>query len=203
MTDTAQPTADAVLTVDLDATDLTWAEHRIAGAEQPARIALLRADAERGTRTVMVRFPDGWTRDAVGNQPAGEEMAILDGELRISGLVGAPGQMLVIEPRATRSATSTADGTRAVVWFSGAGGGWADGEAEDAGSMELLSVEAGLERPARPGLNGAVALVEEAAGAVFDVDADVLWPDARRWAFVPAGTAAPALEGPAIVHTWS
>ncbi|TIC88032.1 DUF4437 domain-containing protein [Nocardioides sp. GY 10113] len=194
---------DAVLTVDLDATDLTWVEHHIAGADEPARIALLRADADRGTRTVMVRFPDGWTRAAVGNQPAGEEMVVLEGELRLSGLVGDATRMLVVEPKATRSATSTADGTRAVVWFSGAGGGWEDGEADDAGAITGLELADGATRSARPGLVGTVEVLAGAAGRVFEVDVDVLWPDARQWAFVPAGTAAPAVEGLAIIHTWA
>ena len=67
--------------VDLDAADLQWLEHNIAGSDQPARLVMLHADAERQTRTVLVSFPPGWTRDAVGHQPAGEEMVILSGAL--------------------------------------------------------------------------------------------------------------------------
>ena len=62
---------------DLDGADLEWREHQISGSEKPARMVLLHADAERQTRTVMVEFPPGWKRDAVGHQPAGEEMVIL------------------------------------------------------------------------------------------------------------------------------
>lgn len=193
---------DQLTIVDLDSADLAWGEHQIAGAEQPARIVLLRADPERGARTVMVRFPDGWTRDAVGHQPAGEEMAVLEGALSISGLTCAPGQVLVVEPNATRAATSTADGTRAVVWFSGAGGGWADGEAADAGSAELHPADATLARGPREGLVGTLTAREDVAGAVFETDVDVLWPGIRGWAFVPAGTPAPDIAGFAIIHTF-
>ncbi|MCL3818685.1 hypothetical protein [Aeromicrobium wangtongii] len=193
---------DQLTIVDLDADNLAWGEHQIAGAERPARIVMLRADSERGTRTVMVRFPDGWTRDAVGHQPAAEEMVVLGGALSISGLTCAPGQVLVVEPKATRAATSTADGTRAVVWFSGAGGGWTDGEAADAGSAELLTADRTLTRGARDGLVGTLTAREDAAGAVFDTDVEVLWPEARRWAFVPAGGAAPDIAGLAIIHTF-
>lgn len=194
---TDQPTV-----VDLTADDLAWGEHQIAGAEKPAGIVMLGANAERGTRTVMVRFPDGWTRDAVGNQPAGEEMAVLDGALTISGLTCAAGQVLVVEPRATRSATSTLDGTCAVVWFSGAGGGWSDGEAADAGAIELFTADAELDRGARDGLVGNLVARDDVAGAVLDTDAEVLWPAERRWAAVPAGTPVPDIAGFAIIHTF-
>jgi hypothetical protein len=193
---------DQLTIVDLDADDLAWGEHQIAGAERPARIVFLRADPELGTRTVLVRFPDGWRRDAVGHQPAAEEMAVLDGALSISGLTCATGQVLVVEPHATRAATSTADGTRAVVWFSGAGGGWAGGEAADAGRAQVLTADPGLARGERAGLVGTLAGREDVAGAVLDTDAEVLWPQARRWVFVPAGTAVPAIAGYAIVHTF-
>lgn len=193
---------DQLTIVDLDGDDLAWGEHQIAGAEKPAHIVLLGANAELGTRTVMVRFPAGWTRDAVGHQPAGEEMAVLDGALSISGLTCGVGQVLVVEPNATRAATSTADGTRAVVWFSGAGGGWADGEAADAGRAEVLPADANLARATCDGLAGTLTAREDAAGAVFETDVEVLWPDARRWALVPAGTAAPDIAGFAIIHTF-
>lgn len=193
---------DQLTIVDLDGDDLAWGEHQIAGAEKPARIVLLGANAALGTRTVMVRFPDGWTRDAVGHQPAGEEMAVLDGALSISGLTCGVGQILVVEPNATRAATSTSDGTRAVVWFSGAGGGWADGEAADAGRAEVLPADATLARAACDGLVGTLTARDDVAGTVFDTDVEVLWPDARRWAFVPAGTAAPDIAGFAIIHTF-
>lgn len=193
---------DQLTIVDLDSNELVWGEHQIAGAEQPARIAMLRANAGAGTRTVIVRFPDGWTRDAVGNQPAGEEMAVLSGELSISGLTCTPDHVLVVEPRATRAATSTADNTRAVVWFSGAGGGWADGEAVDAGSAELFAADASLSREARVGLVGSMFARNDVAGVVFDTETEVLWPQARRWAYVPANTSVPEIRGFALVHTF-
>lgn len=193
---------DQLTIVNLDGDDLAWGEHQIAGAEKPARIVFLRADSDLGTRTVMVRFPDGWTREAVGHQPAGEEMAVLDGALSISGLNCAAGQVLVVEPQATRAATSTANGTRAVVWFSGAGGGWSDGESAEAGSIELLSADAGLTRGSRDGLVGTLTAREDAAGAIFETDVEVLWPETRQWVFVPAGTPAPDVAGFAIIHTF-
>ncbi len=97
--------------VDLASGDLAWMEHNISGSDKPARMVMLHADAESNTRTVMVEFPPGWVRDAVGHQPAGEEMVILSGALSISGQTAAAGDYLLVEPRATRSATSVEDGT--------------------------------------------------------------------------------------------
>ena len=80
-------------TTDLNAPDLSWLTHAIAGSEQAADMVMLRADAERQTRTVLVRFPDGWRRDAVGHQPAGEDMVLLSGALSISGLTAGGGRL--------------------------------------------------------------------------------------------------------------
>lgn len=188
--------------VDLDADDLAWGEHAIAGAEQPAGIVMLRADAERGTRSVMVRFPDGWRRDGTGNQPAGEEMALLSGGLSMSGYTCTVDDVLVVAPHATRSATATQPDTRAVVWFSGPGGGWADGEAADAGEVFLHPADNELDRGQVPGLVGNLLGREDVVGATFDGDVEILWPHARTWAFVPAGAPVPDIEGFALVHTY-
>ncbi|WP_162799264.1 hypothetical protein [Nocardioides sp. 616] len=191
-----------VSVVDLDSDQLTWGQHAIAGADQPAGIVMLGADPAAGTRTVMVQFPDGWSREGTGHQPAGEEMVLLSGSLKISGLTCEVGQVLVVEPHATRSATSTTEGTRALVWFSGAGGGWADGEASEAGAIEVVQADETLHRGPRDGLVGTLRAIASAAGEVFTGDVDVLWPQARRWAHVPAGSPVPDVAGPALVHNY-
>ncbi|WP_244932117.1 hypothetical protein [Nocardioides sp. W7] len=189
--------------LDLDAADLKWLEHNIAGSDLPAKLVMLHADAERGTRSVLVRFPDGWRRDAVGNQPAGEEMVLLSGELSMSGLAVGPGDLLVVEPRATRAATFVADGTSALVWFSGPGGGWAEGSADDAGTATVTPLAVGEQRGAHAGLVGSITVHDDLPEQSFAVDVDVLWPADRHWAFVPAGTPVPARPGRAVVHHWS
>ena len=152
---------------------------------------MLHADAERQTRTVLVQFPPGWQRDAVGHQPAGEEMVILDGALSMSGVTAGPGDYLVVEPRATRSATSVTDGTRALVWFSGPGGGWTDGPAADAGTATVAPLAAGEQRGPHAELVGTVTVHDELSEQAFEADVDVLWTEARQWAHVPAGTTSP------------
>lgn len=185
---------------DLDSPDLTWIEHAIAGSDDPARLCMLHAAENGATRTVFVRFPDGWRRDAVGHQPAGEEMLIMSGELTLSGHTAGVGDYLVVEPRATRSATSVTDGTSAVVFFSGPGGGWADGDAEDAGSVTKVPVASGDLRGERPGLVGTTSVASDVAGTTFDTDVDVCWPAARRFAHVPAGEPVPDVDGQAVIR---
>lgn len=185
---------------DLTSPELRWFEAAIAGADLKARMCMLHEDADRGVRTVLVEFPDGWRRDAVGTQPAAEEMVPLSGSLSISGVTAKPGQLLVIQPRALRSATSTTDGTRAVVFFTGAGGGWVDGEELVAGSMSLHELGPALLRGPGPGFAGLVEWRAEVAGGKFFADTEIVWTESQQYAFVPAGEPAPAGEGPAVVR---
>ncbi|MGB0100776.1 MAG: hypothetical protein WBP61_10900 [Nocardioides sp.] len=188
------------MTVDLDATDLQWIEHHIAGSDKPARLVVLHADAERQTRSVMVQFPPGWKRDAVGHQPAGEEMVLLSGALSISGVTAGVGDYLVVEPRATRSATSVEDDTRALVWFSGPGGGWTDGPAADGGTATVAPLVAGEQRGAHAELVGTTSVHDELDVTTFDHDVDVLWVEQRQWAHIAAGEPVPPRGGRAVVR---
>ena len=188
-------------TTDLNG-DLAWTEHTISGSDKPARMVMLHASAERNTRTVLVEFPPSWTRDAVGHQPAGEEMVILAGALSISGTTAPQNSYLLVEPRATRSATSVEDGTRALVWFSGPGGGWTDGASDDAGAISTAPVDVGLSRGPSERMPGSVSVYEDLSEQTFPTDVDVLWTDHRQWSYVPSGDLVPALTGTAVVRHW-
>ena len=189
-------------TTDLNG-ELSWLEHNISGSDKPARMVMLHADAERNTRTVMVEFPPGWVRDAVGHQPAGEEMVILAGALSISGQTASAGEFLLVEPRATRSATSVEDGTRALVFFSGPGGGWTDGADADPGEISVRTAESALLRGPSDRMPGSVEVYEDLAGRTFPTDVGVVWTESGEWAHVPAGTEVPLRRGRAVVRVWS
>ena len=186
--------------VDLTSDDLSWFEAQIAGAELKARMTMLHSDAERGVRTVLVAFPDGWRRDAIGTQPAGEEMICLTGALTVTGITATPGNFLTITPRALRSATSTEDGTRAVVWFTGEGGGWVDGKELVSGTATLSVLDEGFVRQPQEGLRGRVELQQDVSGRTFEVDVEVVWPDGQQYAYVPAGQSVPEASGRALVR---
>ena len=150
----------------------------------------------------MVEFPPSWKRDAVGHQPAGEEMVILSGALSISGETAPAGAYLLVEPRATRSATSVEDGTRALVWFSGPGGGWTDGADVDAGAISTAPVDAGLSRAPSDRMSGSVSVHDNLAEQTFPTDVDVLWTDHQEWAHVLSGELVPAKSGQAVIRHW-
>lgn len=187
-------------TVDLASRDVEWIEFTPAGAHDPARMVPLFADAALGVRTVLAEFTDGWRRDAVGNQPAGEELVLVEGELSMGGLSASPGSMLVATPHATRSATIASGATRAVVFFTGAAGGWADGEHATPGTLTLTSVDADLRREPTEGLGGEITGELDVAGRVFEHDVEIVWPGAMRYASLAAGTPAPEVGGLAVVR---
>ncbi|WP_127480139.1 hypothetical protein [Nocardioides pantholopis] len=188
--------------IDLDSPDLAWGHHPVAGAEVPAGMVMLHADPERPYRAVLVGFPSGWRRDATGNQPAGEEMVVISGTLHISGRTCSTGELLVAEPHATRAATSTDDDTRAVVWFTGQPGGWAEGPASEPGALDVVVLEPGAVRGPRDAFPGSVEVRTDVVGETFDCAADLVWPDSRKYAHLPAGTPAPAIAGRVVVRLW-
>lgn len=185
---------------DLSSDQHEWLEATIAGADLKARMYPLHVDLARGTRTVLLAFPDGWRRPASGTQPAGEEFVPLAGALTMSGTRVAPGEVLVVTPRALREQTSSEDGTRAVVFYSGSGGGWVDGDGLATGSVAVHAVETGVVRAETEGLVGRLELHEKLPEDGLGVDAEVVWVESQQYAFIPRGGIPPQVEGPVLVR---
>jgi len=202
-TSTPQTRSSAVIEQDLYDETLKWTSFAPAGADQKAEMAMLRSSADGTSRTVLVRFPEGWKRAMTGHQPAGEEMLVLEGALSMSGHTCRPGALLVVEPRATRSETGTEVETRAVVWFSGAAGGWTEGPSDDAGTLGVHELAPGVVRPAGGVLPGSVEVLDGADLTTFPSDVDLCWTSERCWAHVPAGETAPRHDGPVVVRHWA
>ncbi len=195
-------TPASVEIVDLDSPDLAFNSYAIAGSDVAADLAMLHADDSRAVRAVLVAFPDGWRREGTGHQPAAEEMVVLSGALSMSGQTCDTEHLLSAAPHATRSATSVLDGTRAVVWFAGAPGGWQEGAPSEPGVLRVLPLAPGTVRAPVDGLIGSVEVREDVAGATFDVDADLVWPGSAQYAHLPAGTPAPQVPGRVVVRLW-
>ncbi|KHL15780.1 hypothetical protein CLV56_0586 [Mumia flava] len=187
---------------DLRDDDVEWIGFAPAGADQKAELVMLYQSADATRRAVLVRFPAGWERTITGHQPAGEEMVVLSGALAMSGRTCTPGTMLVVTPRATRSATATPEETRAVVWFSGAAGGWSPTESDEPGEVSLRPLEPGVVRPATPGLSGSVEVVDGSTLTTFEVEVDLISPGEGRWFHLAAGERAPGLAGDVVVRRW-
>ena len=179
---------------------LEWLDAGVAGAGSTVRMYPLHVDLQRGTRTVLVSYPDGWSRAVTGTQPAGEELVPLSGAFAMSGHRAVVGEVLVSTPRAVRAATSTEDGTRAIVFYSGSGGGWEEGESSVAGTVECRTIGTGVLRAEADGLVGRLEVVEEVPAEGFEVDAEVVWLESSSYAFVPRGGLPPALAGRALVR---
>ncbi|GGD25072.1 hypothetical protein [Nocardioides daphniae] len=186
--------------VDLASDHHEWLEASIAGADLPARMYPLHVDLQRGTRTVLLTFPDGWNRPATGTQPAGEELVPLSGGLTMSGQRVGVGEVLVVTPRVLRSATASEPGTRAVVFYTGSGGGWVDGDSLEAGTVSTRTLGEGVVREPVDGLAGRLELVPEVPEDGFDQDVEVVWLQSQQYAVVPRRGLPPQVEGPALVR---
>lgn len=187
-------------TTDLASDQHEWLEASIAGAELKARMYPLHVDLVRGTRSVLLTFPDGWNRPSTGTQPAGEEFVPLTGALTLSGHRVGAGEVLVATPRCLRSNTFSEDGTRAVVFFSGPGGGWEDGDASVCGTIEKHALVDGFVRPETEDLVGRLELLDALPEDGLDVDVECVWIDAQKYAFVPRGGIPPQVEGRVVVR---
>ena len=186
--------------VDLMSDTHDWLDAGVAGADRTVRMYPLHVDLQRGTRTVLVSYPDGWSRETTGTQPAGEELVPLAGAFSMSGHRAAVGEVLWTTPRALRTATSTDEGTRAIIFYSGSGGGWEDGVSSAVGTVERRTIGTGVVRPEADGLVGRLELVEEVPADGFEVDAEIVWVESSRYAFVPRGGLPPAVPGRALVR---
>lgn len=185
---------------DLSSDQHEWLEATIAGADLTARMYPLHVDLQRGTRTVLLAFPDGWNRPGSGTQPAGEEFVPLSGALTMSGRRVVPGEVLVVTPCALREETSSEDGTRAVVFYSGSGGGWVDGDDLATGSIMTHPLAEGVVRAESEGLVGRLELLQELPEEGLGVDAEVVWLASQQYAFLPRGGIPPSADGPFLVR---
>lgn len=188
--------------INLNSQQLTWIDLQPAGAEQYTRMSTLWAESEKGLRTVLIDFPAGWRRDAVGHQPAQEELLVVSGFVEVSGLKATEGQLLLGVPYATRAATVTPESTRVLAWFTGEAGGWREGPAEPPREMEVLDLQPGMVRPAKDGLRGSVQVLTELQGESFDAEADLYWPGENIWMHLPSGARAPQKKGSVVVKFW-
>lgn len=180
--------------VDLDG-DLDWTEFPIPGGNIPARIATLHVDAVTRGRTLLVRFPDGFRRDAVGWYECAEELVVLDGALEMSGRTYRPNEWAWIPAGAPRRDTVAAPFLLAVARFDGPAR-WVPGEGD---SREPVLHEP-LNAHPRVLREGSAWLVNVPPGAA-PRDTELVSIATRTWARVSAGERFPALEGPCFCRT--
>jgi len=77
-------------------------------------VKLLRRDADTGAVTVLLRFEAG-ARFPAHRHPAGEEVFVVDGEVRIGNARLSQGEYLYTEPDGVHAVSSDTGGTILVV----------------------------------------------------------------------------------------
>ncbi len=70
-----------------------------------------------GAASLLVRFPAGWRRDAVGHYLCDEEFVVIKGQLNLSGHVYQAGEYGFVPALGQRFASSVEGETWAVAWF--------------------------------------------------------------------------------------
>ncbi|WP_204273528.1 hypothetical protein, partial [Stenotrophomonas maltophilia] len=74
---------------------------------------------DTGASLSLVRFPAGCSRPGEGCYPVGEEIAVLDGSLEVSGVVLRAGDYGWVPPRVLRTGTASVDGALVLAMFAG------------------------------------------------------------------------------------
>ena len=105
---------------------------------------LLHRDERTRARTLVVRFPAGFSRTAAGRYQAGEELLVLSGELCLAGLRLIAGDWAWLPPRLLRRDLSAEHGALVYAWFSG-GNDWEPSE-EDYRGPPARTVPVGVIR---------------------------------------------------------
>lgn len=195
------------MTTDAEWTDLRalpaerWRRMALPGAEADVELARLHVDPDTAASLSLVRFPPGWSRPGEGCYPVGEEIAVLDGALEVSGVKLRAGDYGWVPPRVPRTGTASPEGALVLAMFAGVPQWLTDPAECGTGQVLAQPFHLGPLRPAADDVPGWSVVVDEVT-AVTDSDRDLLDVAGGRWALVPAGVAAPAVEGPVQARTW-
>jgi hypothetical protein len=152
----------------------------------PIQSALLHLDVETRGRTLVVRFPAGFTREALGHYLAGEEFMVLDGALELMGETFARGDWGWVPPSATRWGFASPEGALVYAWFSQGnefmGGRGSGGEA----ATRVAAIDCARELRSQDPILGSSAVVP--ANSWIMGPAEILEIDSQVWLRVETGT---------------
>jgi hypothetical protein len=197
--------------VDLDG-ELDWVDFEIPEANTPVRLFPLPSRA----LTVLVWFPEGWKRDAMGRYSASEEIVFLDGTLEMSRETYSAGDWAYVPAGVTRVGTAARSEVLTVArfdgparWYSGSPGeGSPNGRSLLRGSLDPTGdavnspLGAGRAWLLRRGAGEEAWLLDAPpAGEVASRSAELVALEPRTWASVQAGERFPGLEGLCFCRT--
>jgi hypothetical protein len=182
--------------------DERWRRVTLPGAEPDVELTRLHVDPDSGASLSLVRFPAGWSRPQDGCYPVGEEIAVLDGSLEVSGVTLRAGDYGWVPPRVLRTGTASPEGALVLAMFTGMPQWLTDPDDAAPGQVLAQPFHLGPLRPAADDVPGWSVVVDEVT-EVADADRDLLDVAGACWVLVPAGTVAPVVEGPVQARTWT
>ncbi len=107
---------------------LPWSEGLYAGTRQGVQSKTLSVDDEKGSASVLVRYPPGWVQPGPGYLNADEEFFVLEGSLDINGQSYGEYGYAHLPAGYSRQSFTSRTGAVAVTFFSGEPD-WSAGEA--------------------------------------------------------------------------
>lgn len=187
-----------------------WLNVLIPLAEPSVEMLRLHFDPEAKSSTAFVRFPEGWSRGIECRYSVDEEIVMLGGELRISGVVIPDGCYGFIPTGVLRTNTLTPTTSLALAWFSGPAG--ATDDAVDAPivvidlagtALEQESPIGGSGRLLRKSDNGTCWLLESVPPGTLappNAGAELCSLADARWSATSAGRPLPVCAGRTVAR---
>lgn len=173
------------------------------GADTPVRSLLLFLDDASRARSLVVRFPAGFSRKESGFYDVGEEIVVLSGHLYVAGLELAAGDWAWLPPGLHRDRLDTTDGATVLAWFSGRNE-WrpGSGNQQDRARWAHLGFADAPPAPLRDGKagDGTGTSAVEAEGTAVRGPAEIFDLTDLRWSLVPLGEMTTVTPGPALVR---
>ena len=96
-----------------------WRTIKIEDGAPPVGFARLEGDRASGAFAALVRFPAGWTRPGTGRYSVDEELLVLEGELRMSGVAYRIDDYAHLPGGYVRAVSTTPRDTLVIAFFSG------------------------------------------------------------------------------------
>lgn len=176
-----------------------WTQFPIPGGTAPVPIARLRSDPSSRAQSLFVRFPAGWSRPVSGYYEAAEELVVIAGVLRMSGVIYRPGDWGYVPAGSVRSSTDAPEQCLVFARFFGPAR-WREAGPGAGARPALHETLDGEPRVLRDGDGSVTRYGRVRAGAVAVADTEVFDPARAAYAFVAAGSPMPTIDGPCFVR---
>lgn len=191
-------------------------ELEIPGGNPAVHTARLHVDDASRASTLLVRFPAGWERPSAGSYSSAEEFVLLDGTIEMNDITYRAGDWVYVPAGAERRNTVAPGGALALARFAGPAR-WRPGEGHDTAPLttSLAASPPGTgASPLGPGTARLLHVGEDLVSSwLLDglppgespapVEAELLTLEKRVWAWAPAGSPLPRLEGRCFCRTFS